>query len=255
MPTASTGPFQIEIVVDGRLDPRRSGWFEGMTLISLPDGTTRITGYVPDQAALYGLISRIRDLGLQADLSKPCITRFRINQSGVVMRSRSYNHTAEERKRNFTMSIDPVEGHFGNWIGFIIWTVVFLLFLAFLPFYKRSQRKPAGVYAAFVVALALEMFGVPLSMYVITWIAGKTLPDGILWGHTLVQLIGLNGMYVAIPMYLIGGADDLLRLAANLPPVLEQGRGQGPARHHRHLPLHPPPAVHRLPDDHPGHAV
>ena len=103
------------------------------------------------------------------------------------------------------MSIDPVEGHFGNWIGFAIWTVVFLLFLAFLPFYKKSQRKPAGVYAAFVVALALEMFGVPLSMYIITWIIGKSLPDGILWGHTLVQLIGLNGMYVAIPMYLIGG--------------------------------------------------
>lgn len=62
MPTA---PFQIEIVVDGRLDPRRSGWFEGMTLIHQPDGATRITGTVADQAALYGMISRIRDLGLK----------------------------------------------------------------------------------------------------------------------------------------------------------------------------------------------
>ncbi len=103
------------------------------------------------------------------------------------------------------MSIDPAAGHFGNWIGFALWVVVFLLFLAFLPFYKKSQRKPAGVYAAFVVALALEMFGVPLSMYVITWIIGKSLPDGILWGHTLVQYIGLNGMYLSIPMYLVGG--------------------------------------------------
>ena len=65
MPTSPTGPFQIEIVVDGRLDPRRSGWFEGMTLTSQPDGATRITGTVADQAALYGLISRIRDLGLK----------------------------------------------------------------------------------------------------------------------------------------------------------------------------------------------
>ena len=102
------------------------------------------------------------------------------------------------------MSIDPVNNHFGNWIGFALWLLLFLPFLAFLPFYKKSHRKPAGVYAAFVVALALEMFGVPLSMYVITWVLGKTLPDGILWGHTLVQFIGLNGMYVAIPMYLIG---------------------------------------------------
>ena len=102
------------------------------------------------------------------------------------------------------MSIDPVENHFGNWIGFALWTVIFLLFLAFLPFYKKSQRKPAGVYAAFVVALALEMFGVPLSMYFITALLGRALPDGILWGHTLVQAIGLNGMYAAIAMYVIG---------------------------------------------------
>jgi protein-S-isoprenylcysteine O-methyltransferase Ste14 len=103
------------------------------------------------------------------------------------------------------MRIDPVEGHVGTWIAGAIWAVVFLLFLAFTPFYKKSQRKPASVYGAFVIALALEMFGVPLSMYAITWVLGKTLPDGILWGHTLVQYIGLNGMYVAIPMYLLGG--------------------------------------------------
>lgn len=65
MPTTPAAPFQIEIVVDGRLDPRRSGWFEGMTLHNRPDGTTLITGLVPDQAALFGLISRIRDLGLK----------------------------------------------------------------------------------------------------------------------------------------------------------------------------------------------
>ena len=102
------------------------------------------------------------------------------------------------------MSIDPVTGHFGNWIGVVVWTAAFLIFLAFLPFYKKSQRKPASVYAAFVLALALEMFGVPLSMYVITWLVGKSMPDGILWGHTLVQYIGLNGMYLAIGLYLLG---------------------------------------------------
>ena len=103
------------------------------------------------------------------------------------------------------MSIDPVTGHFGQWIAAALWAVVFVLFLAFLPFYQKSQRKPAGVYAAFVLALALEMFGVPLSMYVITWVLGKAMPDGILWGHTLVQVIGLNGMYPAVAMYLLGG--------------------------------------------------
>jgi protein-S-isoprenylcysteine O-methyltransferase Ste14 len=102
------------------------------------------------------------------------------------------------------MSIDPVMNHFGNWWAGLVWFIIFIIFLGFLPFYQKSQRKPASVYGAFVLALALEMFGVPLSMYVIGWIFGKTLPDGVLWGHTLVQLIGLKGMCLAIPMYLTG---------------------------------------------------
>jgi len=100
------------------------------------------------------------------------------------------------------MSIDPVLEHFGNWWAVAIWFLMFILFLAFLPFYKKSQRKPASVYGAFVLALALEMFGLPLSMYVLTWIFGKTLPDGILWGHTLVQWIGLSGTTVAAVCYM-----------------------------------------------------
>jgi protein-S-isoprenylcysteine O-methyltransferase Ste14 len=104
------------------------------------------------------------------------------------------------------MNIDPVEGHLGNWLGVALWVVIFVLFLAFTPFYKKSQRKPAGVYTAFVVALALEMFGVPLSMYALTFVLGKTLPDGILWGHTLVEHIGLTGTYIAVAMYLVGAA-------------------------------------------------
>lgn len=100
--------------------------------------------------------------------------------------------------------MDPVRNHFGNWIGFTLWIVVFGLFLLFTPFYKKSQRKPSSVYMAFVIALALEMFGVPLSMYVITWALGRSLPDGVLWGHTFVGQIGLWGMYIACAFYLLG---------------------------------------------------
>ncbi|RPJ40225.1 MAG: hypothetical protein EHM21_15035 [Chloroflexi bacterium] len=60
----TTEPFEIEIVIAGCLDPRRAGWFEGMTLTSQPDGSTTITGLVTDQAALFAIISRIRDLGM-----------------------------------------------------------------------------------------------------------------------------------------------------------------------------------------------
>ena len=99
--------------------------------------------------------------------------------------------------------IDPVMDHFGNWFGVGLWIVVFVGFLAFTPFYKKSGVKPSSVYVAFVVALALEMFGVPLSMYVLAGIFGQYLPDGILWGHTLNQYIGLWGTNVAVVMYLV----------------------------------------------------
>jgi hypothetical protein len=57
-----------EIRVNGRLSPETAVWFEDMTLI-VDDTTdppqTIIQGIIRDQAALYGLISRIRDLGLR----------------------------------------------------------------------------------------------------------------------------------------------------------------------------------------------
>jgi hypothetical protein len=62
--TFTTGAETYEIVVEGHLDTTRSGWFEGMQLSSQPDGTTRLTGLIVDQSALFGLLNRIRDLGL-----------------------------------------------------------------------------------------------------------------------------------------------------------------------------------------------
>jgi hypothetical protein len=53
-----------EIRLRGRLDPRWSGWFDGLALTTGTDGTTILRGAVVDQAALYGLLQRLRDLGL-----------------------------------------------------------------------------------------------------------------------------------------------------------------------------------------------
>ena len=53
-----------EIRVQGHLDRRWSAWFDGMTLAADDDGSTLISGQVVDQAALHGLIQKVRDLGL-----------------------------------------------------------------------------------------------------------------------------------------------------------------------------------------------
>ena len=92
--------------------------------------------------------------------------------------------------------METLEGHFHNWFGVLFFIVLYGVVLFFLPFYKKMDKKPVGTYFAFVVAFAIEMHGIPFSMYVISWIVGKNLPEGVLWGHTLVSSIGFWGMYI-----------------------------------------------------------
>lgn len=100
--------------------------------------------------------------------------------------------------------VENVWTHYGRWGAVLIWIVMYGLFLAFIPFYKKSQSKPASVYLAFIVAFALEMFGIPMSLYFVTWLFGFTLPEGFLWGHTLVKYIGFWGMYIGLILSAIG---------------------------------------------------
>ena len=55
---------QYEIRLKGHLGARWAAWFDGLSLTQESDGTTVIRGSVIDQAALHGLLSKLRDLGL-----------------------------------------------------------------------------------------------------------------------------------------------------------------------------------------------
>ena len=59
---ADTGGYEIRIT--GRLHARWAAWFDGLTVSHEGDGTTLIRGPIADQAALHGLLQRVRDLGL-----------------------------------------------------------------------------------------------------------------------------------------------------------------------------------------------
>jgi hypothetical protein len=57
-------PGRYEIRLKGHLDTRWAAWFDGLALTRDSDGTTIIHGSVADQAALHGLLQKVRDLGL-----------------------------------------------------------------------------------------------------------------------------------------------------------------------------------------------
>jgi hypothetical protein len=62
-----TGPAQpparYRIRIRGHVDPDWSTWFDRLTVIQGDDGTSELTGPLADQAALFGLLARLRDLG------------------------------------------------------------------------------------------------------------------------------------------------------------------------------------------------
>ena len=58
------GPAEYEIRLAGRLASRWSTWFDGLSIAADDDGTTVLRGPVVDQAALHGLLQKLRDIGI-----------------------------------------------------------------------------------------------------------------------------------------------------------------------------------------------
>ena len=54
----------IEIQVEGQIDPQWSEWFDGLAIRHLGSDRSRLVGAVIDQAALYGILAKLRDLSL-----------------------------------------------------------------------------------------------------------------------------------------------------------------------------------------------
>lgn len=70
-----------QIICQGHLDERWTGWFSGMEITLFPQGLTEISGPIQDQAMLYGMLSRMRDLGLTLLLVRN--TAFEFNDMGL----------------------------------------------------------------------------------------------------------------------------------------------------------------------------
>ena len=57
-------PVQYEITVEGHLGSRWAAWFDGLSITPGVNGTTVLRGSVADQAALHGLLQKLRDVGI-----------------------------------------------------------------------------------------------------------------------------------------------------------------------------------------------
>ena len=67
-------PKDCSVTVKGHLDERWSEWFDGLTITKRENGETVLTGQLPDQCALYGVLTKVRDLRLALVLVQ-CLDR------------------------------------------------------------------------------------------------------------------------------------------------------------------------------------
>ncbi len=85
-------PMVYQIRINGHLGPKWADWFGGMTITLEDDGETLLTGPVEDQAALHGLLRKVRDLGM------PLISAIRVNPPRRMPQT-SNSQSREENER------------------------------------------------------------------------------------------------------------------------------------------------------------
>jgi hypothetical protein len=83
---------RYEIRLKGHLDHRWAAWFDGLSLSHEGEGVTVIGGRLPDQAALHGLLQKVRDTGLPL-LSVTCIDADLAGAPRLAPRSPRYERT------------------------------------------------------------------------------------------------------------------------------------------------------------------
>ena len=89
-------PTVYQIRIKGQLGRQWTDWFEGLTLTALDNGETLLTGSVVDQAALHGLLRKVRDLGMPL-LSVFRVTRGQADASDV---NETHHYRSKKRRRH-----------------------------------------------------------------------------------------------------------------------------------------------------------
>jgi len=87
--TDSSQPVIYQIRIEGHLDAQWADWFSGLSVSLEENGDTLLTGPVVDQAALFGLLKKIRDLGLplvSVNRVEPCPEHSRESGKSIIQK-------------------------------------------------------------------------------------------------------------------------------------------------------------------------
>jgi hemoglobin-like flavoprotein len=140
-----------QILVDGQLDPNWSSWFSGL-IITWPTGATGastarqtlLSGYVPDQAALYGILNKLRDL----NLTLVAVTRSTLPQSAVKLAERVSAEQITLVQHSFAQLGGQAEQ-----IASLFYTRLFDLAPSLLPLFRGERQEQERKFTVMLVAL------------------------------------------------------------------------------------------------------
>lgn len=192
-PTPSQ-PVVYQIRLKGHLDSQWTDWFEGLTITLEEDGDTLLTGPVVDQAALHGLLKKVRDLGM------PLIS---VNQ--VQFQETHPYRSKKEKEMNTiksTTGIDPRVKLALLWI-FVVLLMVYADIVSLLDSTSPIREVMAGapLPAGGLLAGAILMI-TSISMVMLSWVLSYKVNRWvsiIIGAYMIVHIvIGGHGLYYVL---------------------------------------------------------
>jgi len=183
-----THPPLYEIRIAGHLSPQWMEWFEGLTVTPEDDGNTLLSGPVADQAALHGLLKKVRDLGM------PLVSVNQVQSS----KTRPYQSKQGELKMNSIKKIDTKTLLSTLWIVVMINMLKADILSLYIPNAVEEVAKTAANTGASISQLMLGgaiMGQLAIAMIVLS----RVLKYGInRWANIVVGIV--------IIAYIWGGA-------------------------------------------------
>jgi hypothetical protein len=183
-------PMVYQIRVKGHLDSPWTNWFEGLAITQEDDGITLLTGPVVDQAALHGLLKKVRDLGMPL-VSLNCME---------LQQSNPDTSSKEQKMTNSLTSIpaSDMKGRLSTLWTFLMFNMVFADILSFMYPGFMSQILAGNAEGTPITPMFLLIAGVVTEISIAMVFLSRFLK------HGLNRWVNIIGGVITI-LWVIGG--------------------------------------------------